>query len=366
MPNGNLGNGAGTQASPFEVWDIEDLNALRGIPTSAANRVFIRFKADIDFRNTRHERHFPTIRFGNDTATANSWDFIDIDGEGHEIRNFRQIGDNADACGFFRAIDCTLRNLSFVNVDIVTTGSSITRGVVAVNMRSALVENVAVTGSLFSMASSTNGFISSAVPLNATTPFILRNCRIELAARCNGSFSGFFFSSSNIVEFHNCLSACTVLANATGNLGGFVGNTSGQNLFFSCISACRFIMITAAQQFSLVAGFRATANSIVYMMRNCISMCRFEGIPPATANNISAFAPAHLTAANAVECYSICQYDLRGSTANIRGGDGVIIFDWQNTGLPLNRFNDGTAVGVTTEQLQSRAFLESRGWVFAA
>ena len=125
-------------------------------------------------------------------------------------------------------------------------------------------------------------------------------------------------------------------------------------------------MTTANRQFSLVAGYRATANAVTYLLRNCISMCKFEGVPPTTVNNIPAFAPSHLTAANSIECYSICQYDLGASTANIRGGDGVIIFDWQNTGLPLNRFNDGATMGVTTDQLQSRAFLEARGWVFAA
>ena len=52
MPNGNLGERLGTESSPFEIWDVHDLNALRGLPNSETNRIFIRFKADIDFRTT--------------------------------------------------------------------------------------------------------------------------------------------------------------------------------------------------------------------------------------------------------------------------------------------------------------------------
>ena len=369
MPNGNLGGGTGTQTNPFQVWDVADLNALRGKPTSATNRTYIRLKADIDFRGSANERHFPTLRFGNDTAVANSWDFIDIDGEGHTIRNFRQIGNDANACGFFSTLDGSIRNLSFVNVDLVITDRAIHAGVLGRNIRGGPVENIVVSGSVFSV-NSVAGLINTLTTINNTTPFIVSGCQVGLVARCEGSFSGFNFSTnlSSIVEYRNCISTSTVYsASASANLGGFVGNTSGQNRFFNCISACRFIMITAAGQFTgTVAGYRATTNSITYSFRNCISMCLFDGLPPSTVNNMAAFAPNSLTTANTVECYSICRYNLRTSTANIRGGDGVIIFDWQNSGLPLSRFNDGATVGVTTAQLQSRAFLQARGWVFAS
>ena len=120
MPNGNLGGGTGTQENPYEVWDIDDLNSLRGLSNSSASRIFVNFKADIDFStDSGYRSNFDTIRFGNNTSGTSNWDFVNIDGEGHTLYNFRQNGTSTTASvGLFRFINGSIKNLTFQNCHI--------------------------------------------------------------------------------------------------------------------------------------------------------------------------------------------------------------------------------------------------------
>lgn len=370
MPNGNLGGGLGTQSSPFEIWDVHDLNALRGLPTSNENRIYIRFKADIDFRVTPFADLFTTIRFANNLAATTAWDFVDIDGEGHTLRNFRQTGASIEGCGLFRYIDGSIRNLN-IHCNSHYAFGSVSSGVLAQFARTTLIENIKITGTLTVANTAVSGLVHTIHPINNTTPVLISNCIVNLRVDANAGFNGFFGTmlagAGNTVILHRCVSANNVYCGtANVTIGGFfsAASTNGTVILDSCISECYFAMLTEAQQFTgIVAGFRAsTAGITMQAYINCISKCKFDGMPPATANNMSAFAPNNIF--TVVRCYAACQYDLKSSAANIRGGDGIALFDWEQSGLPFNRFTDGAAVGVTTEQLQSKSFLESRGWIF--
>jgi hypothetical protein len=367
MANGDLGGGIGTLESPFEIWDVYDLNALRGKPTSSAAPIYVNFKADIDFAGSPFEAHFPTVRFGNDTATANSFDFVNIEGENHSIRNFKQTGNSNDVCGLFGPLNGEIKNLSIINCDVNYTGNSVSCGILCRTLKSKKIENIRITGTITHQGYA-GGIAYNIAAVDAVTPCVIQDCVINVKAVGKGSngFNGYCFSTSGSMtyQFFRCVSACNFYSESAGaNLGGFVGNSAGTMVIDSCISQCKFTILTAAQQFTgTVAGYRATTNSITMSFKNCISKCRFEGKPPSTANNLAPFAPTYTS--NAVQCYSICEYDLKDSAAKIRGGgEGAILFDWEVSGLPLERFSD-SANAVTTAQLQDRAFLEGKGWTF--
>ena len=375
MPNGNLGNGLGTQASPFELWDVLDLDALRGKPNSIDNRIFIRFKADIDFRNSPFADLFTTIRFGNNLVSTSAWDFVDIDGEGHSLRNFRQIGASVDCCGLFRYVDGNIRNLNIHCKSHYAFGS-VQTGILAQFARSALIENINIIGSALIEANTVSGLIGSLQQINNTTPTIVTNCTVNLRVATSNTTSVSFFGfcqfmttgAGHTVVFHKCVSANNIYCGTSGvNAGGFVGalSSNGNVTFDSCISECDFVSLTPVGQFTgIVAGYRAATGAMsTQNYINCISKCSFDGMPPATVNNLAAFGP-NTSWVTVTRSYAACKYDLRTSTANIRGGDGIFLFDWENSGLPLSRFTDGTVNGLTTAQLKSKEFMQSRGWMF--
>ena len=141
MPGGNLGGGTGTQLSPYQVWDLADLNALRGKANSSASPIYVNFKADINFADEANYRNnFDTIRFGNNTSNTNNWDYVNIDGEGHTLYNFKQNGTSTTASvGLFRYINGSIRNLKFQNCSIQGNVSA-TRAVLVQNLRLILLK----------------------------------------------------------------------------------------------------------------------------------------------------------------------------------------------------------------------------------
>jgi len=388
MPNGNLGGGAGTQVSPFEVWDVADLNALRGRPTSAANPIFINFKADINLADDIGFRdNFDTIRFGSNTSGTNNWDFVHIDGEGHSLHNFKQNGTAvAASVGLFRFINGSIKNITVHNCDLRGNVGA-TRAVLIQNFHAtAPIENVRVFGTMIdTIAGAGNNRAGIATQVNAAvfgTPIVFSNCVVGLRVSTATQFSGFCSRSLGNYQFNNCFSSCEITVTGTttnGHVTGFVGvnsgtvNDTGTYIFNSCVADCKFICTNNWGSFpGVVSGFRTRASGTTQAgtastFTNCISRCHFDGEPQAGVPlNMASFAPVGMFAGSISQSYAICTYDLKTSAANISGGAGVVIFDHENSGLPLSRFTDGVAMGLITAQMQSESFLTAtRGWVFS-
>ena len=384
MAMGNLGGGLGTQASPFEIWDVADLDALRGRSTSAASPVFVNFKADIDFAP---RTNFDTIRFGNNTSGTNNMDFVHIDGEGHTLLNFRQSGTVATASvGLFRFITGSIRNITVQNCDLRGNVGA-TRAVLIQNFRvTDPVENIRIFGAMIdtsTVAANNRAGIATLVDTAVSgSPVVFNNCHVGLRVSVSTQFSGFCSRQGGNYTFINCISSCeiTVTGSTTnGHCTGFIGlisqaiNDTGVYVFDACVSDCTFTCTNATGRFpGVVSGYRTrgsgtTQTGSASTFTNCISRCHFDGEPDSIrTSDIASFAPVGMHRGSISQCYSISTYNLRGSLANIFGGADAVIFDFENSGLPLSRFIDGSEMGLTTNQMQSEAFLTgNRGWVFS-
>lgn len=361
MPNGNLGGGSGSQENPYLVYDVYDLNALRGKPSESM--IYIKFMADIDFSGTPYEGNFTSIRLSANTASATANDLITIDGNNKTIRNFKQIGSGDDYRGLFaRVAGYQIVNLSLVNC-CLGNSNGFAYFISADLIDNLKIDGVAPTNQTFhGLAYTVAGY--SGVPVN------IQNCIIALKITGSAStYNGYFFqtSSGKTANIYKCVSACNIYCtNSSGpSLGGFVGNVSANTVAFdSCISACKFVADNASQSFgssSGIAGYHSSSNVSVSFV-NCISKCEFIGKPPSTATRMSAFSANNGSYVS--QCYSISQYNFFGATTTIQGGMGRAFFDYEVSGLPLSQFTDGTTHGCTTAQLKSRAFLESKGWTF--
>lgn len=360
MPNGNLGGGDGSQATPYLIYDPYDLNALRNKPSTSM--VYVKFMDDIDFTDTPYALDFPTIRMSANTATNTAYDFVSIDGNNKTIRNFKQNGSGDNYKGLFARITAEyIKNLSLINCSLGGTNGF------AEVIISDLIDNLVITG----VAPTSQTFHGLAYTVGGYTGAMIRiqNCTIALKIQGGSStYNGYSFqtASNKTVYFFKCVSACNIYSTASGpGMSGFVGNVSANTTTFdSCISACRFVADNSTKAFGSsisVAGFHSSPNSAITFI-NCISKCEFIGSPPSTSSRMSPFSGNNGSSIS--QCYSLCRYDLQGSSVQIQGGMGKALFDYEVSGLPLSQFSDGASFGCTTAQLKSKSFLQSKGWTF--
>lgn len=211
----------GTKEDPYVLATADDLLRMHGKMRLGEITYFV-LNNDIDMSPIEN---WTPLNLYNDAINDRHWQaWIDLDGKGHVLRNFKTSGSEYNS--FFGIFCGNLRNIGFEDVDVYceNTGSGVLGGYVGHSdysdadrkLYTSTVENVWVTGKLRAMAAYSGGMFG-----NVAGPTIVRNCYVNIdftsEASINGGIAG---RVRGALTLENCYAAGTIKA---GSWGGIIG-----------------------------------------------------------------------------------------------------------------------------------------------
>ena len=398
MADGIL-KGSGTQTDPWLVEDAWDLHALRDLPLSWQ---WIKIENDINLSAFPNWTPIPDVRQFN------------IDGNNKEIRNLRMTGTATASAhmGLFHWLETQETKDLIIEGDINCTGTGtnpagMLAGRIACN-GAGKVSNIQCFGSVtgvFTGATGSVGGVFGDYWGESNVSASIENCAfygsithsisnssttVPGAAQyrtCGGIF-GDITSRSGITDhsvvIRNCISVCQfvlVSGNAHSIIGGISGgsrNAVGSRLIDGCIAKVK-LRITNSGNYTQPVWFGGIVGSQIEntSVENCAAFCDIEYDPVGTLTqlNVGGIQGNRPSSTNVVRnCYAVISFDNPNDTplptVNMRGiaHNGEIINSFFDAGVLAKGWSGdviGETWGRTTQQLQSRQFLESQGWVFA-
>lgn len=211
----------GTKEDPYVLATADDLLRMHAKMRLGEITYFV-LNNDIDMSPIEN---WTPLNLYNDAINGRNWQaWIDLDGKGHVLRNFKTRG--SDYNSFFGIFCGNVRNIGFEDVDVYceNTGSGVLGGYVGHsdysdadrNLYTSTAENVWVTGKLHAMAAYSGGMFG-----NVAGPTIVRNCYVNIdftsEASINGGIAG---RVRGALTLENCYAAGKVTANSWGGIIG--------------------------------------------------------------------------------------------------------------------------------------------------
>ena len=413
MPNGIM-TGDGSRDNPWVVEDGWDFNALRNIPANDSESVaFVELGGNINLS-----------MFANFIPIPPRW--FNIDGKGFVISDFSVQSASGDA-GLFANINVTeyIKNIILEGViESNHTASNLTSGLLAgrinIQQTGVVVENIEAYGDLnFSLSGihSSHGWggVAGAVVVNpGVVDATLCGCSFKGVANLqfNSGTAGTVCSSfGGITNFHNsgvsgasiscssCFADVTVFISGNwNNLGGGrigsicgtifgAGNVTNRSVFFSAcigriiVNYANTVTNSRPMFYSGLLGRNNTVSGntgVVTAISRCAGFLEITYDPPEAVLGAQRFyglnGASGGSAVSVASSYAVIKY------ANPQNKELPAITEFHGIGQNVtatNAFFDLSVLretwdgevgnltrGVNTEQLQSRTFLESQGWVF--
>lgn len=213
--------GAGTEADPYQIATVEDLEGAWKL-TKAGETVYFVQTADIDMTGVTGWHAF----VGFDNVTYSS--IINYDGCNHVIKNFKPENAAYDSSkqncyngSIFGVLNGTLKNLGIVDVDIETPqgGGAVCGYAGHSTGSSALIENVYATGKI--KGTSYLGGLCGTTGNDVT----IKNCFVNITLEGTGATAAFVGRQRNPVTINNSYAAGTVTG-ATAALAVFTDKTN--------------------------------------------------------------------------------------------------------------------------------------------
>jgi len=405
MANGNL-SGAGTQADPWIVEDGWDFDALRNLSATAWQ--WIEIVNDINLAIFPNWIPIPARRFN-------------INGGGHTIKGLRVVG-STGSLGLFAQLETLETKDLRIEAEIIHTAASTNEvGILCGRLvggafgaltgdphRTATVSNVQCFGSITTTVTgsvqATGGcFGSTWGEANVTLQIV--NCAFygsisyhitsasatapsSAQLRACGGILGHADSRGSIANYSISLANCISVAQfamlggtAHALVGGIIGATrAGTAPTITGCVAKNNLLITNAQPWTqpiwfggvLGAGIVAcnislcaTHNQVIYDPSETVSTLHVAGLHCMRSTGTSPVSTSYAV----IEFQNPNDANLP-ATISMRGIGGQVaitnaFFDSQVLAVGWTEAVTSPEWGRTTAQLQSRAFLESQGWVFA-
>lgn len=310
--------GAGTEASPYLIKTVEDLDAMRYYKEAQDTLTTAYYKLANDLDMSEADAWTPI-------DTRNAAYIINFDGDNHIIRNFTCTSDRYPS--LFGLVCGTVKNVTFRDC-VVSTSSKTPVGIVAAwvgnnggTLPACTLENVhviggSVTTTAAGAASTGIGAISGCAGKATFKNCTVTNCTVNNKSNSSNadgnieSWCGGLVGGTYAVDFEGCTFTGDVIAvNSNRNTGGLVGKAMSLsvdgNKVFTNFKNCSFDGNVSSES-DLVGGLVAWCGGGI------IEGCSFKG-------SVSAWGAKRSTSATAYAyCGGIAGYVTSSVTLDIR------------------------------------------------
>lgn len=354
MANGIFGGGNGSASNPYLVEDVADLRAINEITISSDR--YYKLVNDLDL-SEYEGTYFPKIRLYG-YSNASRYKFV-FDGNGHKISNLTQIyNDNTDTVdsGLFEVYSSqsissknysnivTVKNLSLVNVNIVSRGGG-----------------VLFAPTNFAYSSSSSGY-TMCVEYIAENVFI--SGKVNVIANGLTDFSlfipgkGYRNSTNHNVYIYASTIGCTAVAQV--NIQGSTSQTYNTT-FGTFIGTDNYLVTTSTSNSYKISVYSPTViDCAAHIQLNSdnlgkgvYSLCGLSVAPSSAMVTSYANIDFNTTTHNA-EGVTNCYYF--SPSANV----GSCIANHEKGGLET--YNYDNKHFLTDEQMKDTTYYEALGW----
>ncbi|MDR1185415.1 MAG: FIVAR domain-containing protein, partial [Coriobacteriales bacterium] len=258
--DGEAPAGDGTEASPYLIASVADLQWMRTMITTTATAndyrgLHYRLTADINMKDVED---WGSLN-GNTVTTAFTGTF---DGNGKTISNVKIVA-AVNNYGFFGVINgATIKDLALVDLEITSSMSNI-GGIAGWSQGSSTISGCYVSGTITSYAAGIGGILGYA---NAVTT--IENCRVDGVLTASSIVGGILgrYDNPGAPVIRNCLVMASIEGSGTdGNIGGILGfkqNAQGAVTIENCRVLSKNISVKSGTTIGAIYG-TATGNGAV-------------------------------------------------------------------------------------------------------
>ena len=265
----DLPAGAGTEDSPYELYNANDLAWYRDLVNAGNDTACAKLMADIDMSSVCHAASDgqEELSWKPISTTENVWSGT-FDGNGKTISNLYYNNNGVDHVygGLFGYAGGTFKNLTFENAKVVIQGTYNFGGILVAFANQAIIKNIDTDAKCSIQGAYVGGIAGYLLESK------IQDCvnRATLTGTYNlGGICAQFFSKSN-----NSVSRCINLGSVTGSLsclGGILGILTGGKVE-NCVN---YALVKGIDYGSSVGGVIGNCNGGT--VENCANYANVQG-----------------------------------------------------------------------------------------